>query len=386
MATLVVNVPQVWQVVFAEDFETDATLTNWVLFQGSGNGISDYMADGSFRYGTNQYLFNGITNVIPPAPNSAAGTARGLKLTVNQNDAVAATAGVSLYPRGQSFSNNFAFRCDVWLNYNGPSGGGIGSTEYATFGINHAGTRVNWGAGTAGASDGVWFAMDGEGGASRDYRAYLGTNAVPPVPLSFTDSGFAANGARGDDAADPFFRNLFPAPAYETPGAPGKHWVQAEVSQLDGLLTWRLNGEVVAQRTNASPFLSGNIMLGYMDTFTSIANPAADNFVLFDNMRVLTVVEPPAVTVSPTNRTVNAGASATFAVGTSGTVPLSYQWRRNGTNVPGATNRLFTLSHVQFTDAGAYTATVTKRKSTETNHKLSMSLGSWNSQKSFIVF
>ena len=31
---------------------------------------------------------------------------------------------------------------------------------------------------------------------------------------------------------------------------------------------------------------TGNIMLGYMDTFTSIASPAEDNFVIYDNIRV----------------------------------------------------------------------------------------------------
>jgi hypothetical protein len=152
---------------------------------------------------------------------------------------------------------------------------------------------------------------------------------------------------------------LFPAPTYETPGAPGKRWVQAEISQVNGVLTWWLNSEVVAQRTNTSPFLSGNIMLGYMDTFTSIANPGADNFVLFDNVRVLSVVDPPTITAQPTNRIVNTGTSTTFAVGTSGSAPLAFQWRFNGTNISGGTNSLFSIPNVQATNAGAYSVVVT---------------------------
>ena len=47
-------------------------------------------------------------------------------------------------------------------------------------------------------------------------------------------------------------------------------------------------GNLIAQRTNTSNFTNGTIMLGYMDLFSSIASPAADAFVLFDNVRVET--------------------------------------------------------------------------------------------------
>lgn len=47
-----------------------------------------------------------------------------------------------------------------------------------------------------------------------------------------------------------------------------------------------LDGTLVAQRANTSGFTAGTIMLGLMDAFPSIANPAQDSFVLFDNLRV----------------------------------------------------------------------------------------------------
>ena len=136
-------------------------------------------------------------------------------------------------------------------------------------------------------SDGLWFAVDGEGGATSDYRAYLGNGPAPPAQLSFASGGVAASGAASDDGGDSFFHALFPSPGYETSGAPGKHWVQAEISQIGNLITWQLNGVVVAQRTNTSSYTNGTVMIGYMDPFPSIANPGADNFVIFDNVRVL---------------------------------------------------------------------------------------------------
>jgi len=50
--------------------------------------------------------------------------------------------------------------------------GGIISTGNAISGINHADTRPNCGAASASATDGLWVGVDGEGGTSRDYRAY----------------------------------------------------------------------------------------------------------------------------------------------------------------------------------------------------------------------
>lgn len=361
VALLTVNAPVVWRLVFADDFETNSA-SRWNLFQGSGNGVSDYTAQWAFDYGTSRYTFHGATNFIPAAPNSTNSTTRGLRLTVNKNDATAATAGVSLYPTGQSFSSDHALRFDLWLNYNGPAGGGSGSTEFATFGLNHDASRVNWGDATATPSDGVWFAMDGEGGAgasSGDYRAYVGHPTSAPALLSFAASGLAANGALGTDASEPFFQALFPAPSFETPGSPGKRWVQGELTHLGGVLTWRLNGVVIAQRTNASLFTNGNVMIGYMDPFTSLASPPGDNFVLFDNVRVFTAVAPPSIIAPPTNLWVNAGAQATFSVTAGGTAPLAYQWRHLGVAVPTATNSFHTITNASAVQAGAYSVAVT---------------------------
>ena len=272
-------------VLFADSFDTD-TSSAWSLFWGASNGIPDYTAQWAFDYGTRTYTFNGVTNVIPPAPNSPDGSTRGVRFTVNNNDAVASIAGVNIYPKGQSFSNDFALKFDMWLNYPGAAGGtgtGIaGSTEHAIAGINHLGTQVNWAAPTGSSSDGIWFAVDGEGGgASRDYRAYVGNPSGPPTELMVP-----ANGLSQSDNTAAIYQTLFPSSRFETTGAPGKNWVEVELRQTNHMVLWLLDGTTVAQRTNSSPFNTGTVMLGFMDTFASIAAPAQDAFVLFDNVRV----------------------------------------------------------------------------------------------------
>jgi hypothetical protein len=68
---------------------------------------------------------------------------------------------------------------------------------------------------------------------------------------------------------------------------------------------------------------------------------------------------PPVIITQPTNRTVIVGQSATFSVTASGSAPLRYQWRFNGTNIAAATNTSLTLSNVQMAQAGNYSVRVT---------------------------
>jgi hypothetical protein len=73
---------------------------------------------------------------------------------------------------------------------------------------------------------------------------------------------------------------------------------------------------------------------------------------------------PPAVQASaaivadPASQTVTAGQAVTFTVSASGS-GLSYQWQRDGKDVPGATASSYVLAGVQMTDDGAsFTAVV----------------------------
>ena len=344
-------------VLFADAFDTETSM-DWNLFWGAANGIADCTVDWAFDYGATPYTFNGVTGPIPPAPNSPEGSTRAVRVTVNNNDATAATAAVNIYPRGRSFSGNFALKFDLWINYPGGAGGtgtGVtGSTEYALCGINHLGTQANWAAPSASSSDGIWFAANGEGDTTTDYRAYLGNLSGAQTDLTpLGSSGLtASNNTAG------LYQDLFPASRFETAGSPGKNWIEVELRQANNVLCWILDGTVVAQRTNTSGFTSGNIMIGLMDPFSSIANPAADSFVLFDNLRVedldAPALQPPAITVQPLSRSAKAGADVTFTVAATGSTPLTYQWRFNGVNLAGATDSSLSLTNVQTAHAGTY--------------------------------
>ncbi|HEY8995439.1 MAG TPA: right-handed parallel beta-helix repeat-containing protein, partial [Lacunisphaera sp.] len=82
---------------------------------------------------------------------------------------------------------------------------------------------------------------------------------------------------------------------------------------------------------------------------------------------VASVSTPPAITTQPTSRTVSVGASTTFTVAATGTAPLSYQWRRNGTAISGATSASYTISSVQTSHAGGYSVVATNSAGSATS-------------------
>jgi hypothetical protein len=67
---------------------------------------------------------------------------------------------------------------------------------------------------------------------------------------------------------------------------------------------------------------------------------------------------PPTIVTHPVSQTVGAGASATFTVVVSGPGPYTYQWRRDGTALPGATAATLVVPNVQAAQAGTYTVSV----------------------------
>jgi len=77
-----------------------------------------------------------------------------------------------------------------------------------------------------------------------------------------------------------------------------------------------------------------------------------------DAVLTVNVVGAPVITTQPQSQTVSVGQSATFTVDASGTPPLSYQWRFNGTDRPGATTSVLTIPSAQVSDQGSYSVVV----------------------------
>ena len=66
----------------------------------------------------------------------------------------------------------------------------------------------------------------------------------------------------------------------------------------------------------------------------------------------------PVVVTPPSPQTVDVGQGVSFSVAASGTAPLFYQWRLNGTNIVNATNATYNIASVSVANAGTYIVTI----------------------------
>src|SRR5207247_8513142 len=55
-------------------------------------------------------------------------------------------------------------------------------------------------------------------------------------------------------------------------------------------------------------------------------------------------MSPPLISSQPANTTLVEASPATFFVTVSNLDPINFQWQQNGTNIPGATNAIYTAA------------------------------------------
>lgn len=139
--------------------------------------------------------------------------------------------------------------------------------------------------------------------ATVKWRAFI--NAATPIP---TQAGSVANGTVG----------LFQGGQYCTSGV----YRPTENSRMRALgYPWHAVNEARAQQLFDSYVAAGNVV--------------------------------PSISSQPVSLTVNPGQSASFSVTASSPTAMSYQWRRNGAAIAGATASSYTLASASTADNGA---------------------------------
>ena len=278
-------------VLFADNFDTDSS-ANWTVRFASRNGIEDY---------TTRWAFDYSTEAIPPAPHSKFTSSTGLKMTVNKNEPTAGgAAGLNLYPKGKSFSGNYALRFDMYLKV----GSAASTTEYALCGINHSGNQTIWLRGPSTANtpndgvggdwpyDGLWVSIEADASGADDYM-FLSAPAVSPAGIWGPTTYASANASQ--------FRGVFKSPPFFDGGVIGGSpansdisgtpiWADVELSQIGNIVTLKINKTVILSYTNTVTANSGNIMIGYDYAYDSIMG--ADSSVYIDNLRVISLAAP----------------------------------------------------------------------------------------------
>ena len=119
---------------------------------------------------------------------------------------------------------------------------------------------------------------------------------------------------------------------------------------------WRKDGAAISGATNAT-YTVLNAQASHAGAYAvvvtnSSASATSDSTLLSLNTSV-------SITSNPTGLTLLSGGSASFSVTATGTAPLTYQWRKDGSNISGATSPTFKLSPAATWDSGSYSVVVT---------------------------
>ena len=128
---------------------------------------------------------------------------------------------------------------------------------------------------------------------------------------------------------------------------------------------WRKNGTAITGATAATLTLS-NVTTAAAGTYTVTATNSVSS--VTSNGATLTVRQAPVFTRHPASQTVDESSTVTFAASATGTPTPTYQWRKNGTAITGATAATLTLSNVTTATAGTYTVTATNSVSSVTSN------------------
>ena len=287
------------EIIFSDGFDQDSS-ADWIVQEDSQSETPDATVIFGHDYSKDIFkLTRGATTetlTVPKNPFDSGENTLGLKLFVNSDEEPAA-ASVSLFPKNIDVQGDHSLRFEMFMSYNGPAGGGTGSTEFATMGVGHSGELVASLVNNAAVDgDGTFFAVTGEGGASRDFRAYVGDGFSVPefldeqtARVGFTDMDGDGIGEYNAFVGGPMAR-VFPFPPHETQGVPGKGWVRAEVRKVGDTVSWILNGQIIATLTDDQVLSDGNrVMIGYSDPFSSIAMPGDENYIVYDNLRIVSL-------------------------------------------------------------------------------------------------
>ena len=85
-------------------------------------------------------------------------------------------------------------------------------------------------------------------------------------------------------------------------------------------------------------------------------------------------VTAPTITTQPSASAVTVGSAASFTVFASGTSPLTYDWKKDGTSISGATNATYTIASAATPAAGSYTVVVSNSAGSVTSTAASLTV------------
>jgi hypothetical protein len=121
---------------------------------------------------------------------------------------------------------------------------------------------------------------------------------------------------------------------------------------------WKKNGAAISGATVSSYTTPSTVAADTNAQFTVVVSNSVSS--VTSSAAVLTVTVPPVISTQPASRAVALGQTAAFSVAATGNSALTYQWKKNGTAISGATASSYTTPATLSSDNGAlFTVTIT---------------------------
>ena len=123
---------------------------------------------------------------------------------------------------------------------------------------------------------------------------------------------------------------------------------------------WKKNGTAVSGATSSTYTTPATSMGDSSAVFTVVVSNGTGTVTSSNATLTVTAAAggAPAIGTQPAAQSVTAGQAATFTVAATGTAPLAYQWKKNGTDISGATSSTYTTPATAIGDDGAVISVV----------------------------
>lgn len=118
---------------------------------------------------------------------------------------------------------------------------------------------------------------------------------------------------------------------------------------------WKKDGENIPS-ANSATYTKQSVAPSDAGSYTCVVSGEGGTSVTSDAATV-TVNALPVITKQPSNQTINEGGNINLAVTATGAT--GYQWKKDGSDIPSATNATYSKSGALPADAGSYTCVVT---------------------------
>jgi hypothetical protein len=119
---------------------------------------------------------------------------------------------------------------------------------------------------------------------------------------------------------------------------------------------WKKNGSDVAGATDSSYTTPPTLPADSGSLFSVVVSNSAGT--VTSNSRFLTVNTAPTFVTEPADKIIKVGKTARFSVIAGGTKPSTYQWRKDGVDIPGATRSAYITPTATSSDNGAHFSVV----------------------------